>query len=63
MAVFLRIFGVAALAMGLLWMGQGSGLIHWPESSFMLDQRQWIGWGALLAALGALALWRTLRRR
>lgn len=46
---------VAALLilMGLLWIGQGAGIVHWPESSFMIDQRPWIWRGALLAILGA----------
>ena len=46
------IIGVAALLMGLLWIGQGAGLIHWPASSFMLDQRPWVLRGAILAAVG-----------
>jgi uncharacterized membrane protein len=31
--------GVLATLMGLLWIGQGLGYVHWPKSSFMLDQR------------------------
>ncbi|WP_088183290.1 hypothetical protein [Sphingobium sp. Z007] len=52
MRVLSQIVGVLILLMGLLWVGQGAGLIHWPQSSFMLDQRPWIGRGALLAAVG-----------
>lgn len=63
MTVMFRIIGIAALLMGLLWMGQGAGLIMWPASSFMLAQREWILWGGLLAALGALLSWRGFRRR
>ena len=48
----LTIAGVAALLMGLLWIGQGLGYIHWPASSFMLDQRPWALRGAILAAAG-----------
>ena len=48
----LTIAGVAALLMGLLWLGQGLGYIHWPASSFMLDQRPWALRGAILAAVG-----------
>ena len=48
----LTIAGVAALLMGLLWIGQGLGYIHWPASSFMLDQRPWALRGAILAAIG-----------
>ncbi|MEO7276877.1 MAG: hypothetical protein ABIW33_02505 [Sphingomicrobium sp.] len=50
------IAGIAALLMGLLWMGQGDGLIHWPKSSFMLDQRPWIARGALLAVAGLVLI-------
>ena len=63
MAIILRIFGVAALLMGLLWMGQGAGIIMWPASSFMLAQRQWILWGGLLALVGPGLLVLSQRRR
>lgn len=52
MAAILRIFGILALLMGLLWMGQGAGLIMWPASSFMLAQQVWIVWGGVLASGG-----------
>lgn len=58
------IIGAVAVAMGLLWVGQGTGLIHWPASSFMLDQRPWALRGAALAAVGvALILWARRRIR
>lgn len=63
MATILRIFGVAAVLMGLLWTAQGLGLVHWPRESFMLDQRPWAWRGLALALLGAIALWRGGRRR
>jgi hypothetical protein len=52
----LSIVGLLALAMGLLWIGQGLGYIHWPQSSFMLDQRPWAMRGALLAFVGVVLL-------
>ena len=52
MKTVLLIFGVLALLMGLLWIGQGLGIIMWPASSFMLDQRIWTLWGVLLATVG-----------
>lgn len=52
MKTALLILGIAALLMGLLWVGQGTGLIMWPASSFMLAQGQWAIWGALLAVAG-----------
>lgn len=60
--LLLLILGLLALLMGLLWMGQGLGLIMWPASSFMLADRQWAVNGAVLAAIG-LILIRLARRR
>jgi uncharacterized membrane protein len=49
--------GFLALAIGLLWIGQGSGAISWPRSSFMIGQLQWAGYGATLAAVGLILIW------
>jgi uncharacterized membrane protein len=49
--------GFLALAMGLLWIGQGTGAIAWPPSSFMINQIQWAGYGAALASLGLILIW------
>lgn len=62
MRIVLTIVGVLALLMGLLWIGQGTGLVHWPASSFMLDQRPWATRGAILAVIG-VALIVFARRR
>ncbi len=43
------ILGVLALLMGVLWLCQGLGLVRWPASSFMIDQRPWVTRGAILA--------------
>jgi hypothetical protein len=56
MRLALLIFGVAAVLMGLLWIGQGAGVIHWPASSFMLDQRPWITRGAILVVVGLVLI-------
>ncbi|WP_375380840.1 hypothetical protein [uncultured Sphingomonas sp.] len=56
LAAAVRIVAVLMVAMGLLWVGQGLGLIHWPASSFMLDERPWAVRGALLAVAG-IGLW------
>ncbi|ABD26472.1 conserved hypothetical protein [Novosphingobium aromaticivorans DSM 12444] len=61
MTTVLRIFGIVALLMGGLWVGQGLGLIMWPASSFMLAQGQWALIGAGLMLLGLGALWRSRR--
>jgi hypothetical protein len=49
--------GVILLAFGLLFAGQGLGIIMWPASSFMLAQRQWAVYGALIALAGGALLW------
>jgi hypothetical protein len=56
MRVATTILGILALLMGLLWIGQGTGYIHWPASSFMLDQRIWAVWGAVLAVVGIVLI-------
>lgn len=62
MKTLLLIAGIAALLMGLLWIGQGIGLIMWPASSFMLDQRPWATRGAILAVVGIVLILVSRRR-
>lgn len=57
------IVGIGALFMGLLWVGQGAGLIHWPASSFMIDQRPWVTRGAIVAAIGLVLIGISRMRR
>jgi hypothetical protein len=58
---WLLITGFLALAIGLLWIGQGTGVISWPQSSFMISQIQWAGYGAALAVVGLILIWRGKR--
>ena len=53
----LLVVGWLALAVGLLWIGQGTGVIQWPESSFMISQIQWAYYGAALAVVGLILIW------
>ena len=53
----LLVIGVVAALIGLVWMGQGSGYFPYPAVSPMINQSQWILWGALLAAGGLAAIW------
>ena len=63
MTKLLKVFGIVAVIIGGLWIGQGTGLILWPASSFMLAQTQWAYVGAGLMTLGLLAIWRGSMRR
>ena len=56
MKTALTLIGIIALAMGLLWMGQGSGYIPWPASSFMISQSQWIYYGGITAVVGLVII-------
>ena len=52
----LRWLGWLLVALGLLFIGQGFGVVRWPASSFMIDQYRWVGWGAVIASVGVIAL-------
>ena len=62
MKTALLVAGILALLMGLLWIGQGLGYVHWPPSSFMLDQRPWATRGGLLAVIGLVLIALSRRR-
>ena len=53
--------GMIALAIGLLWIGQGTGVVAWPRSSFMINEIQWAGYGAALSAVGLVLIWQSQR--
>jgi hypothetical protein len=57
MKTLVLVLGVLAMLVGLVWIGQGSGYFPYPKSSFMIDQRPWIWWGLLLAAVGVAAVY------
>ncbi len=59
----LMVIGVLCALMGFLWIGQGLGYVHWPRSSFMLDQRPWADRGAALAVLGLVLILAARRLR
>ena len=63
MRTVVLIAGIAAVLVGLLWVGQGAGLINWPSSSFMIDERPWITRGALLAVVGVVLILASRMRR
>jgi len=57
----LLIVGLIALAIGLLWIGQGTGVVAWPKTSFMINEIQWAGYGAALSAVGLILIWQSQR--
>jgi uncharacterized membrane protein len=59
---FVLIAGLLLLVVGLLWIGQGTGVITWPRTSFMIDQLQWAGYGAAVAAIGLVLIWQASNR-
>jgi hypothetical protein len=60
--IVLALAGIVLLMGGLLWIGQGAGVVDWPASSFMIDQRRWIFRGALAALAGVGLIWAGWRR-
>ena len=59
--IALLVLGIAAVLIGLIWMGQGSGYFPYPRSSFMIDQAFWLYRGAVLFVVGLIALAATRR--
>jgi LPXTG-motif cell wall-anchored protein len=60
MKTALLVVGILALVMGLLWAGQGTGLIQWPPHEpgqfTMVGHSNWIfiGLGVAVAGLGLI---------
>ena len=50
----LALTGILFTLFGLLFMGQGLGLVRWPETSFMIGAREWVEYGAAIAVAGLL---------
>ena len=61
MKTFLLILGIVVLVFGLLWAGQGYGLIQWPPHQpgqfTMVGHSHWIFIGLVTAAIGAMLIW------
>jgi len=52
MKMVLRLLGFVFVAFGTLFALQGSGIVMWPSSSFMLEQRVWVMYGLVIVLLG-----------
>ncbi|HEX3808481.1 MAG TPA: hypothetical protein VHW02_02180 [Rhizomicrobium sp.] len=62
MKIVLTVVGVLCVLIGALWIGQGSGYIAWPASSFMINQTQWGYYGIALALFGILLVYLARRK-
>jgi hypothetical protein len=59
------VIGVFVLAEGILFALQGAGLVAWPRSSFMINDRGWIERGIVVALIGVgliLTAWRLQKK-
>jgi len=55
--LILMLVGALAALMGLVWMGQGTGVFPYPAQSHMIDQMPWVWRGAALAAGGLIIIY------
>jgi uncharacterized membrane protein len=55
--IALLVVGILATLLGLLWIGQGTGYVQWPASSFMISQIRWAYYGAGLAVAGLAGIY------
>jgi hypothetical protein len=52
----LRVIGVLAILVGVVWIGQGTGYFPYPASSFMINEMPWAWRGIATAVAGLIAL-------
>jgi len=52
----LLLLGLAGLLGGLLFAGQGAGIITWPDLSPMVNTPDWIGYGLAIAGAGLVLI-------
>jgi hypothetical protein len=50
------VVGILAVAIGLVWIGQGTGYFPYPPSSFMISQMPWAYRGGALAIVGLIVI-------
>ena len=55
MKTLLRVAGVIAIIMGLVWAAQGAGYFPYPASSFMINNTVWVYYG-IATAVGGIGL-------
>jgi len=52
----MAIAGIVAMMMGALFLLQGLGIVRWPSDSFMVGDRDWVLYGAMIALAGGLTV-------
>ena len=52
----LTVVGAALVLIGLLWVGQGTGVFPYPSESFMIADMTWAWIGGVTAAVGVLLI-------
>ena len=57
----LLLLGCLAILMGVVWIGQGTGVFPYPAESFMIDQMPWAYRGIALALAGLAVAWMSRR--
>lgn len=62
MKTTLAVIGAIGILVGLLWIGQGTGYVRWPASSFMIDETRWAWYGLATLVIGALLIAWSRRR-
>jgi hypothetical protein len=61
MKTLMLIVGAIAALFGLLWIGQGTGMLPYPASSFMIGDMHWTWYGAALVVVGGGLIWYSRR--
>jgi hypothetical protein len=57
------IAGILLVVVGLVWIGQGTGVFPYPRSSFMINETPWIFRGLMTSLVGLLIVWASRRFR
>ncbi|WP_428679466.1 hypothetical protein [Sphingopyxis sp.] len=50
----MAVAGIVAMMMGTLFLLQGLGIVRWPSDSFMVGDRNWVLYGAMIALAGGV---------
>lgn len=59
--IVLTIIGALMALIGLVWIGQGTGMFPYPASSFMINQTPWILRGTIVTIIGVAIVWAARR--